>query len=200
MSHNTWIHRIIRVGVRPLTKTPVTPNQLTTLRIVAGVIAAAFFAVGAPPWQHYGAAVFVLSMLLDRADGELARLSGKTSEWGHAYDLISDAVSYSFVFIGIGIGLRDSIFGLWSIPMGFVAGVSVALVFWLVSRMEALEGQRAGEFEGAAGFDPDDAVLAVPLAMAFGWGELLLVAAAIGAPAFLLFAYLRFQPRLRRQS
>ena len=46
MSHNTWIHRIVRVGVRPLVATPVTPNQLTTLRLASGLAATAAFAVG----------------------------------------------------------------------------------------------------------------------------------------------------------
>ena len=183
-----------------MARTPVTPNQITTVRILAGFTAATLFAVGGSPWQYYGAAVFVLSMLLDRADGELARLSGKTSDWGHTYDLISDALSHSVVFIGIGIGLRDSVFGLWAIPMGVVAGASVVMVLWLVTRIEALEGQRAAELKGAGGFDPDDAILAVPLAMALDWAAPLLAAAAIGTPAFLLFAFLYFRPRLRKQQ
>ncbi|MBT3307179.1 MAG: CDP-alcohol phosphatidyltransferase family protein, partial [Alphaproteobacteria bacterium] len=54
MSHNTWIHRAVRIGlVKPLAKTPVTPNQLTTLRLAVGITAAAFMAVG-PEWQVIG--------------------------------------------------------------------------------------------------------------------------------------------------
>ena len=40
MSHNTWIHRGVRILVRPLAKTPVTPNQITTLRLLTGIGAA----------------------------------------------------------------------------------------------------------------------------------------------------------------
>ena len=92
MSHNTWIHRIARVGVRPLVGTPVTPNHLTTLRLVTGLAAAGAFATGIPEWRAWGGVIFVVSMFLDRADGELARLGGKTSPWGHKFDLVSDAV------------------------------------------------------------------------------------------------------------
>ena len=196
MSHNTWIHKAVRVGVRPLAGTPVTPNQLTTLRIIAGVAAAGCFAAGASPWQYWGAGAFVLSMLLDRADGELARMTGKTTPWGHTFDLISDALSYTLVFVGIGIGLRDSAFGIWSIPMGTLAGASVALVFWLVTRIEESEGQRAAELKGVAGFDPDDAIILVPLAMVLGWGEPLLIAACVCAPAFSLFFLIYFREKI----
>ena len=40
MSHNTWIHRIVRVGVRPLVPTAVSPNHITRLRLILGVAAA----------------------------------------------------------------------------------------------------------------------------------------------------------------
>ena len=74
-----------------------------------------------------------------------------------------------------------------------VAAVAVVSILWLVMRMEQLEGERAAEVSGAAGFDPDDAMLAVPVAMALGWAEPLLLAACIGAPiaAVLMFWFFR---------
>ncbi len=42
MSHNTWIHRAVRVAVRPLAAGPITPNQVTTLRLAVGLGAPAF--------------------------------------------------------------------------------------------------------------------------------------------------------------
>ena len=65
ISHNTWIHRIAGLAVKPLVKTPVTPNHLTTLRLLTGLGAAGLFATGAQPWLYYGAGLFVFSMLLD---------------------------------------------------------------------------------------------------------------------------------------
>lgn len=197
MSHNTWIHRVARVGVRPLVKTAVTPNQITTLRLAGGIAAAAAFALGDDVWRHWGAGLFLLSMVLDRADGELARLSGKTSPGGHKYDLISDSVCNALAFLGLGIGLTASPFGGWAPLMGAVAGLAIALILWLVIKMEQRGGERAGELAGAAGFDPDDAMLAVPICIWFGLAEWLLVAAAVGAPLFALFMVLwfRFGPR-----
>ena len=105
MSHNTWIHRVVRVAVRPLVATPITPNQLTTLRLLVGIAAAFAFAQPSQLWLDLGALIFLISFFLDRADGELARLSGRTSPGGHAYDLISDAFCNAVAFAALGIGL-----------------------------------------------------------------------------------------------
>ena len=198
MSHDTWIHKIARATiVRPLAKTAVTPNQVTTVRIIAGVAAAMSLAYGARETAIYGAVLFMLSMLLDRADGDLARLTGRTSPGGHTYDLFADAFCNTLIFVGLGIGLRSSEFGLWAIPMGMLAGGAVATILMLVIRIEKLQGARAAEIGSFFGFDPDDAMLAIPIAVLLGWSQGLLVAACIGAPAFALLFVFLFSKALR---
>lgn len=195
MSHDTWFHRLARVTVvKPLVNTPVTPNHLTMVRLAAGLAAAGSLAAGEPAWA---AGLFVLSMLMDRADGDLARLTGKTSPFGHKLDLITDALCNTLIFVGLGIGLRDGAYGPWAIPMGLLAGGAVALILFLVLRIEALEGARAAEIGNFHGIDPDDAIIAVPVALWLGWSEGLLVAASIGAPAFALFFVWLFRQKLR---
>ena len=190
ISHDTWIHRIARVSIaRPLARTAVTPNQVTTARLLTGIAAAVAVGAGVPPWQHVGAAIFMVSVLLDRADGDLARITGQTSPAGHRYDLIADSVSNTLILIGLGIGLRESGFGLWAFPMGDVAGTAVAFILWLTMRIEEAKGPGQAELPSSAGFDADDAILVVPIVIWFGASELLLEAAAIGAPAFAVFFY-----------
>ncbi len=193
MSHDTWIHRVVRPAVRPLVATPITPNHITTLRLVTGLAAALALAEGGEAWRAWGGGIFLLSMLLDRADGELARLGGMASRWGHTYDLVADATCNTVIFVGLGIGLGSGTFGDWAVPMGILAGVAVAAIFWLVLRLEARQGMRAGELPGFAGFDADDALLVLPLALWSGLAEPLLVAAGIGAPAFAIFMYVKFR-------
>ncbi len=184
------------LAVRPLLKTPVTPNQLTTLRLATGIGAALLFGLGDQAYVYGGCGLFVLSLLLDRADGVLARLGGRTSPWGHRYDLIADGVSNALAFLGIGVGLRHGDLGLGSIPMGLVAGLSVTAILWLVMRAEERGGPRAAEMGGRGGFDPDDAMLFVPAAMALGWGQGMLVAAAVAAPCFAIFFFWKFRRHL----
>lgn len=177
--------------------TPVTPNHVTTARLTAGIAAAAAVAVDTDLWRNVGAGIFLLSMVLDRADGELARLSGKTSPGGHRYDLIADAVSNALIFVGLGIGLRDGPLGYWGVPLGLLAGAAIVVVLWQVIRIEAEKGARAGELKGVAGFDADDAMLAVPVAIWIGWSDQLLIAAAIGAPLFaVIFALVLLRRRV----
>jgi phosphatidylglycerophosphate synthase len=200
MSHDTWLHRAVRGLVRPLADSPVTPNDLTTARLVTGIGAAAGFSTGDPAWTWIAAGLFLLSMLCDRADGELARVSGKSSRFGHFYDIITDAVCDTAVLAGIGIGLRNGAYGVWAVPMGIAAGVSVAWIFYMIMRMERHQGQGSGAFSAGWGFDPDDAMVLIPLAMVTGFGEALLLAAAICAPAATVIVYLNFRRRRVRAN
>ena len=137
--------------------------------------------------MYIGSVIFLLSIFLDRADGDLARLSGKTSSFGHSYDLISDALSNAFFFVGLGVGLRAGDYGLLAIPMGIVAGFSVVGILALVIKLERLGGGRAGELAGFHGFDPDDIMILLPIMIWVGKGDVLLLLASTGAPLFFLF-------------
>lgn len=176
--------------MRPLVATKIGPNHLTTLRLLTGFAAAAAFAVGTRRWDIVAGIVFVLSAFLDRADGELARMSGRTSNGGHIYDLASDVASNVTAFAGIGIGLSHGPLGAAALAMGFIAAAAVGAIFWIVTAMDGGSGEA---FPGAGGFDPDDALFIVgPMA----WLDLLeplLYAAVIGAPVFLVFAFWRYR-------
>jgi len=198
IQYNTWIHRLVRILVRPLAGTPVTPNHLTTLRLITGIAAALGYGVGEAPWVVWASAVFVVSVLLDRGDGELARLTGQTSEAGHRYDIKVDAICNTAILIGVGVGLRHSALGMWAIPMGVVGGLSVAAIAALVIRFERDKGARSFHVQGVAGFDPDDAILIIPLAMVLGAGVPLLVAATVAAPIAALVFF--FEVRRRRRA
>jgi archaetidylinositol phosphate synthase len=195
VSHNTILHRIVRPMVRPLVGTFVTPNLLTSLRMVSGIAAASLFALGEEAWTAAGV-VFLLSALLDRADGELARMANLRSPFGHRFDLISDYSSHVLVFIGIGIGLRHDILGHWAILLGLVAGFAIIGIFALVAHVEKVAGTAAAAFPTTGDFDPDDAMLIVAVAAFLDFPLALLVAASIGAPLFLAFSCWRFREYL----
>jgi phosphatidylglycerophosphate synthase len=182
MSHDTWIHRLARACVRPLANTPVTPNHLTAARLASGILASALIAAGSTPWTLAGCTLFLLSMLLDRADGELARLTGKTSPFGHRFDLWTDALCDTLVVASLGIAQRDGIFGDWAYLMGGVAALAVAAIFTRVLAVDRALGEGSVMFEATAGFDPDDAIAIVPLSVVLGLGDWTLAAASVAAP------------------
>jgi archaetidylinositol phosphate synthase len=71
--------RLARILVQPFADTSLHPNHLTTLSLLIGLAGAACFAFGSTASISLGAGLYMLSMFLDHTDGELARLSGKTS-------------------------------------------------------------------------------------------------------------------------
>ena len=197
MSHNTWIHRVARVTiVQPLRPLGVKPNQITTVRLTTGVMAAVVLGSGGIAVAGWAATLFALAMLLDRADGDLARTTGQTSAAGHRYDLASDAICNALIFVGLGVGLRDGQYGLMAIIMGIAAGLAVVAILAMVVRIEASIGERAAELGSSAGFDADDAIIAVPIALWLGYADGLLLAAAIGAPVFAIGFFAFFRKKL----
>lgn len=196
----SWTHRFTRLLVRPLVGTAVTPNHLTTARLVTGTAACIAFAVGDAWWDFWGGVLWIVSCLLDRADGELARLGGTSSPGGHLYDLYSDIAINSLFFLAIGIGLRGSWLGWWAIPLGALATGAVAGASILSERLEKLWGTGQKAYVGIAGFDFDDVLYLFAPAAWLGWLLPLLVGAAFGAPVFLIGTWLRLRTAERQAA
>lgn len=198
MSHNTWIHRLVQPMVEPLVGSAVSPNQITALRLATGLGAAAAYAEGSPTWLHIGGALFIISMLLDRADGILARLSGKMSKFGHYFDLISDSACNTAIFVGLGIGLRFTALGSWTVVLGLMAGLAITFILGVVIWAEQQKGQRAAELKSVAGFDAEDSTILIPIFVWLGWGLPLLYVSATVTPIFAIyFAWLHRRFLLR---
>ena len=191
MSGNSWTHLAVRPLIRPMIGSRVTPNHLTTLRLLSGVGACACFAVGSRAGMAWGGAAWLVSALLDRADGELARLGGLSSPAGHVYDYYADIGVNALFFVSVGVGLRHSWLGSWAIPLGLVSGGAVFLSSVLCELLEQRSPPDTKAYSGRWGFDPDDALyLMAPLAW-LGWLGPILIGAAIGASAVVVLAGIR---------
>ena len=179
VSSRPWDARLAYVLVRPLKDTRVSPNALTSLRLVAGLGAAWAFASRSP---NLGAWLFALSNFLDHTDGELARITGKGSRFGHYYDLACDGVATVLLFVSIGIGVSHGKLGVWALPMGILAGSAVAVIFHLRNSIETRLGRTATQQPNIAGFEPEDVLYLLPLVTLFDGLTPFLIAATLGAP------------------
>jgi phosphatidylglycerophosphate synthase len=200
-----WDARLGRRLVTPLKDSWVTPNHLTTLRLIVGVAGAFAFIPGTWGWTNLAALLVILSNFLDHTDGELARLSNKTSRIGHLYDLASDAVVTVVLFCCIGIGVaanatRAMPFGVPAVVLGAVAGAAVALIFYLRMRLEELLGKSGSRQGAVAGFETEDVLYLLPLVTLFSGLTPFLIAAAIGAPLFAVLVVADFIKVTRRMS
>jgi phosphatidylglycerophosphate synthase len=196
-----WDARLARRLVTPLIHTWVTPNHLTTLRLAVGLAAAAAFIPGSFGWSNFAALLLILSNFLDHTDGELARMSGKTSRIGHLYDLASDAAVTILLFIAIGVGVAAKPGLDLSLPpaiLGLVAGTAIALIFYLRMRIEELLGKAATQQASLGGFETEDVLYLLPLATLSNALVPLLLAASICAPLFAVWVVIDYQRVLRR--
>ena len=199
MSSTTWTHLLARPMIRPLIGTAVRPNHITTLRLLTGVVACVALAWGNRAGLWWGGGLWLVSAFLDRADGELARLGNMMSPQGHRYDYLADVWVNTLFFVAIGIGLRHSWLGAWSIPLGVLSGVSILLVSLFAEWVELRSPPGTKAISGRWGFDPDDALyLMGPLAW-LNWLSPILVGASVGATLAMLIMGVRLL-RLKRQE
>ncbi len=179
MSHNTLLHSIVRPIVRLAAQTGITPNQITTARLLTGLGAAAAFAQGTRAWMDIGGVVFLMSLLLDRADGALARHTNQTSLSGHRYDLASDCIASTMAFIGLGVGVAATagIAGLWA---GLMAALGIGTLFFQLNVLKA--ATVSGRTIGRVTVDPDDAMVFVPVLIWCGAAWPMVIVAAVVTP------------------
>jgi len=196
-----WDARLARRLVAPLMNSWVSPNHLTSLRLGVGLAAAAAFLPGSYGWSNLAALLMVLSNFLDHTDGELARMSGKTSRIGHLYDLASDALVTILMFIAIGVGLAAKPGVNLDFPpaaLGVVAGTAIALIFFLRMRIEELHGKTATRQASVGGFETEDVLYLFPLATLSNALAPMLLVASICAPLYAIWVVIDYQRALRR--
>ncbi|CDY74022.1 CDP-diacylglycerol--glycerol-3-phosphate 3-phosphatidyltransferase [Caballeronia glathei] len=198
----TWDARLARRLVTPLVDTPVTPNHLTTLRLLIGVAGAYYLSLGAFWLCTLGALLIALSNFVDHTDGELARISGKSSKIGHFYDLASDALVTVLLFLGLGfyVGVHHPSLIVPAEWLGGIAGVAVALIFFLRMRIESMAGKDGTKQASMAGFETEDVLYLLPVVTLLNGMTPFLLAAAIGAPLFAAWVAVDYQRVVRRMS
>jgi phosphatidylglycerophosphate synthase len=196
----TWDARLARRLVTPLIGTPITPNHLTTLRLLIGIAGAYYLSVGSFWPCSLGALLIALSNFVDHTDGELARISGQSSKIGHFYDLACDSVVTVLLFVGLGFYVKVHhpamiVSAEW---LGGIAGVAVALIFFLRMRIESMAGKSGTKQASMAGFETEDVLYLLPLVTLLNGMTPFLVAASIGAPLFAVWVVVDYQRALRR--
>jgi archaetidylinositol phosphate synthase len=198
-----WDARLARRLVAPLKDSWVTPNHLTTIRLGVGLAAAAAFLPGTYGWSNAAALLLILSNFLDHTDGELARITGRTSRIGHLYDLASDAAVTVLLFIAIGVGVaarHETVSALPPPLLGVVAGCAVALIFMLRMRIEDMVGKSASRQASLGGFETEDVLYLLPLVTLSNGVVPFLTTAAVCAPLFAIWVVFDYRRVLRDQS
>jgi phosphatidylglycerophosphate synthase len=191
-----------RLISRRLACTSVTPNGITLCNTAIGLTAAFLLSRGGYWSQLSGTLLFLLCVVVDGVDGEVARLKLQETAFGHYLDIVTDNIVHVAIFVGLAIGLyretgnRIYIELLWLLLGGFV--VCAASVY----RVSRAGRDKAGStvVDRLTGLlaNRDFAYLLVALAI-LGRLSWFLVGAAAGSYLFAA-AVLAFDLRRRRLS
>ena len=195
--NQTYAHAFARLFVRPLLGTPVRPNHLTVLRLAIGIAACMLLAFGTRTAMNWSGACWVVACVLDRADGELARMGDLRSASGQVLDYYSDMILDAGWFLGAGFGLRHGWLGSVALPLGALTCCSMLICSWASEMYERLSGPGIKVWYGVRRFHPDDALFLLAPFTWLGWLVPILIAASVCTPVIALVIGLRYL-KLRR--
>jgi phosphatidylglycerophosphate synthase len=119
------VHRKLSIHLSPpLLRAGVTANQVSAFMMVLGVAGAAMLVPQSPAWNLAGFVVLYAGFLLDKVDGEIARLSGSSSARGILLDRFHHRFVEPLVFVAAGVHA----FLRFDAPLALAAGFAT-LVF-----------------------------------------------------------------------
>ena len=116
-----------------LIRTPVTPNQVTIISLILGIISGVFFSLGEYTYTITAGLLYFLSTVFDQCDGEVARLKQMETEFGRKLDIIVDAIVNAVIVIGITIAVYTKTGSILVIIAGFFAMTGITISLLLVT-------------------------------------------------------------------
>jgi phosphatidylglycerophosphate synthase len=81
-----------------------TPNQMTTVSLIVGIVAAACFALGTRAGLIAGAVLLQAAFTIDCVDGQLARYTRRFSKLGAWLDSVFDRSKEYIAYVGLAVG------------------------------------------------------------------------------------------------
>ena len=121
----------------------LSPNVITIIATVVGLVSAAGFGIGTYGAGIIAALLFQLAAIIDCCDGEVARLTFTESPFGAWLDIAMDNVVHMAIFVGIAVGSYLRVAGsegAWvPLTLGLAAVLGNGLSFWLVTRAQKIK-------------------------------------------------------------
>jgi len=104
-----------------LSKLNITPNQISMLSFLTGLISAFLFSNGHYLYFILGGIFAQISSIIDGCDGEIARLKFQRTKYGEWMDRVFDRYADAFIILGIiyGVWQNTGWRGVWIV--GFIA-------------------------------------------------------------------------------
>ncbi len=126
-------HRVYREIINPvlnlLVRMGISPNAVTTAGLVFSALAGLIFSTGN---FYLGGWTVALAGTCDILDGQLSRLTGKTTSFGAFYDSCLDRLSEAFIFMGLAWYFAGGQALFWSPNVGHPDHYSPLTVMFII--------------------------------------------------------------------
>src|SRR5262245_7524686 len=124
---DTVFHRrLSRLVSRQAVGWGVTPNQISMASLLVGLVGAWSLARATPAGALVGAGLYVAAVVLDHADGEVARLALAESRLGEWLDVAVDTAVHAAVVLAMGVSAH-ALQGGHAITIGALAALGIVL-------------------------------------------------------------------------
>jgi CDP-L-myo-inositol myo-inositolphosphotransferase len=130
-----------------LIRTPVTPNQVTIISLVIGIVAAVFFSHGAYKSTIIAGVFYFISTVFDQCDGEVARFKHMESDFGRIFDIIVDSIVNAAIVIGITIAIYKTNGSGLTIVAGLLAMMGIVISLLLTTYFSSKSKKDTGTKE-----------------------------------------------------
>ena len=117
------------IFVKLIYKTSITPNQVSLMTIITGIISGIIFSKGTATYFIIAGGLHFFCLVLDCVDGMIARLKKNGTPVGRIVDGFADYSVGVAVFIGYGIGLAHA---------GYQAPFSINISHWTLLAFSAV--------------------------------------------------------------
>lgn len=127
-----WYWWVLRILSRYLTwfliRVGVTGNQLTVLAVTVGLLGSLLFLYQAPIYWILAWCILQLSLILDDADGRVARYMKTKSRFGWYVDSVTHPIVNAAIFVPISFSLYFMYNDILVFAFGFLASSSMLLL------------------------------------------------------------------------
>ncbi len=183
---------------RAIIDRPVSPNQMTVLSSIIGLLGTFCFLAPGAAAGMVGAALVWLHSVLDGCDGELARIRFQESDFGADIDFWGDNLVHISLFACLALGFIRAGSRPAALVLGLAAGAGIigSAARAYARKLSSLRARREGLPDPEENADSliqkieqflaqRDFIYLLLVMAGFGWTYYFLWAGAIGAPLFL---------------
>ena len=128
--------RISRKISSLLSKTEISPNQISFTAFLLGLFSGLLFSQGTSLSSILGGVLAQATSVIDGCDGEIARLRFKASSYGAWFDAVLDRYADAFITLGMTYGAWSSTGNQWALLIGSIALIGSYSISYSADRYE----------------------------------------------------------------